>query len=451
MSIENVKVVVRMRPHSDESKFVIKTDKTMVTKQANGNKAFSFDHIFDERTSQTAIHSQLCADYLLHTLEGYNTCMFAYGQTGSGKTFTMRGNEECPGIIPLLCQDLFDALALDSISKATVTVSYFEIYNEKLIDLLGDTQPRVRENTDKTIFIQDITEFEAKNVDEVIKYLKIGDSRRSVAATKMNIESSRSHAIFNIEILQEEQDGFKRKSNLKLVDLAGSERAEATLGQEDRMKEGSKINKSLSTLGRCILQLAKNQGSKNNGLIPYRESLLTWVLKENLGGNSKTCMIACVSPIDLDESISTLRYATTAKHIKLSAKMNVEEESSVGKEELHSLKNEMKILQDELKKQSEQLSDYHELNERVEYIRKLNEYLELQFRNETTKSRSLYENWKISKLELDMLYRQVLSVMGFLSISRKDDKLGREIDLLSKDLLQFTSELDEDIVSLKLE
>lgn len=451
---ENVQVIVRVRPHQSESKFSVNAET--ISTIDGSSKAFTFDHIFDELSSQSMIHEELCSKYVLHTLEGYNACIFAYGQTGSGKTYTMRGKDTNPGIIPLICSDLFEALSLDDSIKTTVTMTYFEIYNEKIIDLLGDTAPRVREKADKKTFIQDITTFQVGTVEEVLKHLNAGDSKRSVASTRMNLESSRSHAIFNLSISQTEQDGSMRESDLKLVDLAGSERANATLGiaNGQRMKEGANINKSLSTLGRCISQLAKN----SKMLIPYRDSLLTWVLKENLGGNSKTCMIACISPIDLEESLSTLRYATTAKDIKLNAKMNeiiptvnldlaaAMEAAAASREELENVRLEMNNLQSELDSKSEQCGTYERLQERFKHINKLNDYLEVQLKKEILRSQNLHRDWKLSKIELDNIYRQLLSVMGTM-VYQNEAEVNQKanIEQLITDSSDLLLKLDTDI------
>ncbi|QEU62112.1 hypothetical protein KDRO_F00360 [Kluyveromyces lactis] len=452
---ENVQVVIRLRPAHTKTNFMVH-NQTISTVEPP-LRSFNFDHIFDTSSSQTDIPGELCSKYVLHALEGYNACIFAYGQTGSGKTYTMRGTNSNPGIIPLLCHDLFDALELDKTTVSTVSITYFEIYNEKLIDLLGDTSPRVRETNDKKTFVQDITTFKVNRVEEVLEYLSIGDSKRSVASTRMNMESSRSHAIFTLSIKQQEPDGSIRESDLKLVDLAGSERANATMGIDNgkRMKEGANINKSLSTLGRCISQLAKN--SKH--LIPYRDSLLTWVLKENLGGNSKTCMIACISPIDLEESLSTLRYATTAKEIKLRATMNeivpninedmkaAVEAAASSRKELEILKLEMSSLQSEYNIKSEQWKTHEKLLDRFNHITKLNDYLENQLTNEITKSQSLQNENKLSRLEMSNVQTALLGVVGALFSNNIHDTKIMEATKLVSDFDDFVSRLDDDIAS----
>lgn len=452
---ENVQVVVRVRPIERATKF--KVEKNTISTLNNPVKSYTFDHVFDESSTQKEIHSELCSRYVLHTLEGYNTCIFAYGQTGSGKTYTMRGSDTTPGIIPLVCHDLFEALSLDQSTISTVDITYFEIYNEKLIDLLGETSPRVRENNEKKTFIQGITKFRVNRVEEILHYLSTGDSKRSVASTRMNLQSSRSHAIFTLSIKQTEPDGSVRESDLKLVDLAGSERAKATIGIDDgkRMKEGANINKSLSTLGRCISHLAKN--SKN--ITPYRDSLLTWVLKENLGGNSKTCMIACISPSDLDETMSTLRYATTAKEIKLNAKMNeikpndneemraVMEAAATNRKELENLKAEMSNLQSEYNIKSEQWKTHEKLLERFNHINKLNDYLEDQLRNEISKVKLLQREYQISKSEIKTAYGALTGVLSALREPNPSSNKVFGLESLISDISEFVLQLDSDISS----
>ncbi|CDO92050.1 unnamed protein product [Kluyveromyces dobzhanskii CBS 2104] len=453
---ENVQVVVRVRPTNKKTCFQVQS-QTIKTLEPPV-KSFNFDHIFDESSSQTDLQAELCSKYVLNALEGYNACIFAYGQTGSGKTYTMRGGTANPGIIPLICEELFEALELDNTTVSTVTITYFEIYNEKLIDLLGDTSPRVREANDKKTFVQDITTFRVNRVEEVLEYLSVGDVKRSVATTRMNMESSRSHAIFTLSIKQKEPDGSIRESDLKLVDLAGSERANATLGIDNgrRMKEGSNINKSLSTLGRCISQLAKN----SKLLIPYRDSLLTWVLKENLGGNSKTCMIACISPTDLEETLSTLRYATTAKDIKLSAIMNeivpnvnedmkaAIEAAAKSRKELELLRAEMSLLQSEHNTKSEQWKTHEKLLEGFKHVTKLNDFLENQLKHEISKSRDLQRENKISRLDKNNTQDALLRIVGALFVEHTRSPKSVTIDNLVSDLDDFIIQLDNDISSI---
>ncbi|KAL8971629.1 MAG: hypothetical protein Q9197_003177 [Variospora fuerteventurae] len=316
-------------------------------------KKFTFDNSFwshnteDEHYAhQEDIYNALGEEFLDHNFEGYHTCIFAYGQTGSGKSYTMMGTPTNPGLIPRTCEDLFQRIE-SSVSpnvSYTVRVSYFEVYNEHVRDLLGP-QPRssdhhsfylkIRESPTEGPYIKDLTDLPVKNYHELLRCMRLGDSNRTTASTKMNDTSSRSHAVFTIILKQIHHDlatdsTTERLARIRLVDLAGSERAKATEATGARLREGSNINKSLTTLGRVIAALADPKHSRvHNGgktrskdVVPYRDSILTWLLKDSLGGNSKTAMIACIAPSDYDETLSTLRYADQAKHIRTRAIVN---------------------------------------------------------------------------------------------------------------------------------
>ena len=315
-------------------------------------KNFTFDNSFwshepsDEHYAhQEDIYNALGEEFLDHNFEGYHTCIFAYGQTGSGKSYTMMGTHEQPGLIPRTCEDLFQRIE-SSISphiSYTVRVSYFEVYNEHVRDLLATPRPsssnpyylKIRESPTEGPYVKDLTDMPVKNYAELLRYMRLGDNNRTTASTKMNDTSSRSHAVFTIMLKQIHHDLLtdsttERLARIRLVDLAGSERAKATEATGARLREGSNINKSLTTLGRVIAALADpRHGRVHNGgktrskdVVPYRDSILTWLLKDSLGGNSKTAMIACIAPSDYDETLSTLRYADQAKHIRTRAIVN---------------------------------------------------------------------------------------------------------------------------------
>ena len=315
-------------------------------------KNFTFDNSFwshepsDEHYAhQEDIYNALGEEFLDHNFEGYHTCIFAYGQTGSGKSYTMMGTHEQPGLIPRTCEDLFQRIE-SSISphiSYTVRVSYFEVYNEHVRDLLANPRPssnnpyylKIRESPTEGPYVKDLTDMPVKNYAELLRYMRLGDNNRTTASTKMNDTSSRSHAVFTIMLKQIHHDLLtdsttERLARIRLVDLAGSERAKATEATGTRLREGSNINKSLTTLGRVIAALADpRHGRVHNGgktrskdVVPYRDSILTWLLKDSLGGNSKTAMIACIAPSDYDETLSTLRYADQAKHIRTRAIVN---------------------------------------------------------------------------------------------------------------------------------
>ncbi|KAH9509084.1 Kinesin-like protein kif16b [Bulinus truncatus] len=301
-------------------------------------REFTFDHSFwsvDENdahyVTQEMVFSSLGEDVVQSAFDGYNICIFAYGQTGSGKTHTMMGTEDDPGLIPRYCQALFSRLS-DNSSSYQIHVSYLEIYNEKVRDLLKNVNSnfsksthnlRVREHPRDGPYVQDLSKHSVITYEALVNLMKKGNNNRTTASTNMNDVSSRSHAIFTITFTQARYlDGLpsERQSKINLVDLAGSERADASGATGIRLKEGGSINKSLVSLGNVISLLAERSEMGSRGkhtFIPYRDSVLTWLLKDSLGGNAKTIMIATISPADVNygETLSTLRYANRAKNI----------------------------------------------------------------------------------------------------------------------------------------
>lgn len=389
----NVQVFVRVRPRvtreveQDQPLLVEMNDQTTTirpphtgspTKKTQEPKQFQFDSsLWSVDSDQKRFKSQadcfaICAQEMIeHTLNGYNTCVFAYGQTGSGKSYTMMGDSSDPGIIPRCCEDLFDkCTTMPDNCRVQMNITFFEIYNEQVRDLLGDSlNLRVRENPMTGPYVEGLQEFNIQNVDDFSKYMSLGNKNRTTGATKMNDKSSRSHAVFTITVRITEFDSneqilTERNSCLRLVDLAGSERANATGATGQRFKEGSNINKSLTTLGRVISSLTKNEKP------PFRDSTLTWLLKESLGGNSKTVMIACISPVDYDETLSTLRYASLVKKIKLDATINVVDQVATHNEELFL------ELQAEIFRLTTTLNEASTKDKLVFQLEKMNKFLE---------------------------------------------------------------------------
>eukprot|EP00053_Salpingoeca_punica_P020012 m.205913 g.205913 ORF g.205913 m.205913 type:complete len:1651 (-) comp17770_c0_seq1:288-5240(-) len=312
-------------------------------------RKFNFDYSFwstrpedSHFVDQVHVFNAVGANVLENVFQGYNACVFAYGQTGSGKSYTMMGPPDDHGLIPRLCHAIFSRIrehTSDTLSFK-VEVSYMEIYNEKVRDLLGDVNSkstlRVREHQVLGPYVEGLTKMAVKDFEQIQALMEEGNRSRTVAATNMNAESSRSHAIFLLVITQSEFDPATKRtgekvSRLSLVDLAGSERSSKTGASGARLKEGANINQSLTTLGMCIAALADMSGGKHHkkgaqaqSFIPYRDSVLTWLLKDSLGGNSKTVMIATISPAldNFEETLSTLRYADRAKRIVNHAEVN---------------------------------------------------------------------------------------------------------------------------------
>ncbi|XP_028300560.1 kinesin-like protein KIF1A isoform X8 [Gouania willdenowi] len=382
MAGASVKVAVRVRPFNSreigkESKCIIQMSGNTTTiinpKQAKDNKSFNFDYSYWSHTSpedvnyasQVQVYKDIGEEMLLHAFEGYNVCIFAYGQTGAGKSYTMMGKQDVKdqqGIIPLLCEDLFTKISdnMDNSMSYSVEVSYMEIYCERVRDLLNPKNKgnlRVREHPLMGPYVEDLSKLAVTSYNDIQDLMDSGNKARTVAATNMNETSSRSHAVFNIIFTQKRHDTdtentSEKVSKISLVDLAGSERADSTGAKGTRLKEGANINKSLTTLGKVISALAevdsgpnKNKKKKKvESFIPYRDSVLTWLLRENLGGNSRTAMVAALSPADInyDETLSTLRYADRAKQIRCNAVINEDPNNRLVRE----LKEEVSRLKD---------------------------------------------------------------------------------------------------------
>ncbi|XP_008102936.1 kinesin-like protein KIF3A isoform X2 [Anolis carolinensis] len=340
---DNVKVVVRCRPFNEREKTMcykmsVNVDEMRGTitvhKTDSSNeppKTFTFDTVFGPESKQLDVYNLTARPIIDSVLEGYNGTIFAYGQTGTGKTFTMEGVRAVPelrGIIPNSFAHIFGHIAkAEGDTRFLVRVSYLEIYNEEVRDLLGKDQTQrleVKERPDVGVYIKDLSAYVVNNADDMDRIMTLGHKNRSVGATNMNEHSSRSHAIFTITIECSEKgvDGniHVRMGKLHLVDLAGSERQAKTGATGQRLKEATKINLSLSTLGNVISALVDGKSTH----VPYRNSKLTRLLQDSLGGNSKTMMCANIGPADYnyDETISTLRYANRAKNIKNKARIN---------------------------------------------------------------------------------------------------------------------------------
>ncbi|XP_041801575.1 kinesin-like protein KIF1B isoform X6 [Chelmon rostratus] len=381
MSGASVKVAVRVRPFN--SREMSKDSKCIIQMQGNTTtitnpkapkepaKTFSFDYSYWSHTtpedpsfaSQNLVYNDIGKEMLAHAFEGYNVCIFAYGQTGAGKSYTMMGKQEegQEGIIPMLCEDLFEKINEDSNKEElsySVEVSYMEIYCERVRDLLNPKNKgnlRVREHPLMGPYVEDLSKLAVTSYTDIADLMDAGNKARTVAATNMNETSSRSHAVFTIVFTQRKHDSetdlsTEKVSKISLVDLAGSERADSTGAKGTRLKEGANINKSLTTLGKVISALAEvSKKKKKTDFIPYRDSVLTWLLRENLGGNSRTAMVAALSPADInyDETLSTLRYADRAKNIKCNAVINEDPNNKL----VRDLKDEVARLKELLRAQ----------------------------------------------------------------------------------------------------
>ncbi|KFP69509.1 Kinesin-like KIF14, partial [Acanthisitta chloris] len=355
--VRNSKVIVaaRVRPFSNREKtenslpVISMSGSETTVRNPSTNQVYTFSYDFSfwsfdkchpDFASQAMIYSTLAVPLLERAFEGYNACLFAYGQTGSGKSYTMMGFDEDRGIIPRLCEDLFNQI--EQMDKEQILyhleMSFFEVYNEKIHDLLvfkaengQKKQLRVREHPVLGPYVEGLTVNVVRSYSDIQSWLELGNKQRATAATVMNDKSSRSHSVFTlvmtqtkVEFVNEQQCDRRLTSYINLIDLAGSECCAKAQTTGERLKEGASINKSLLTLGKVISALSKQSQNGKKTFIPYRESVLTWLLKESLGGNSQTTMIATVSPAasSTEETLSTLRYAKQACSIINIAKVN---------------------------------------------------------------------------------------------------------------------------------
>lgn len=391
----SIKVALRVRPLNPkelQSKFVkpvwqiqdnVITQLHLSTGKPIASSAtmYTFDHIYDWDSQTQHIYDDFAKEIVAKTIEGFNGTIFAYGQTSSGKTHTMHGDAENIGIIPLAIADVFDTISCQQHREFLVRVSYMEIYNEVVRDLLVPQGPslKIHEDLERGVFVGDLKEEVVLSPEDVLAYMAAGEEHRHVGATNMNERSSRSHTIFRMVIESrgrstsaDDTDSAVRVSTLNLVDLAGSERSSATGAEGLRLKEGAHINKSLLTLGSVIAKLSEGQHSH----IPYRDSKLTRILQPALGGNSLTAMIATITPAAMhcEESHSTLKFASRAKKITNSAHVNeVLDDAAL----LRRYRKEISMLRDQLENQQRRTSEGSEPGDdqqrQMELLAELNE------------------------------------------------------------------------------
>uniref|UniRef100_A0A8C2V2I0 Centromere-associated protein E n=1 Tax=Chinchilla lanigera TaxID=34839 RepID=A0A8C2V2I0_CHILA len=324
-----VAVCVRLRPLSSrenelgEATHVYwKTDSNAVY-QVDGSKSFNFDRVFHNNETTKNVYEEIAVPIIDSAIQGYNGTIFAYGQTASGKTHTMMGSKDCLGVIPRAIHDIFQKIKKFPDREFLLRVSYMEIYNETITDLLCSAQKMkpliVREDINRNVYVADLTEEVVYTSEMALNWITKGEKNRHYGITKMNERSSRSHTIFRMILESREKgepsncDGSIKVSHLNLVDLAGSERAAQTGAEGVRLKEGCNINRSLFILGQVIKKLSDGQ---IGGFINYRDSKLTRILQNSLGGNAKTRIICTITPASFEETLSTLQFASTAKYMK---------------------------------------------------------------------------------------------------------------------------------------
>ncbi|XP_048160962.1 centromere-associated protein E isoform X3 [Corvus hawaiiensis] len=331
-----VTVCVRVRPliarenaSGDKVSLHWRSENNTVS-DVNGTKIFSYDRVFHSSDNTQQLYDGVAVPIIQSAVQGYNGTIFAYGQTASGKTYTMMGNEDSMGIIPKAIQHVFKIICEIPDREFLLRVSYMEIYNETITDLLCDSRKKkplgIREDVNRNTYVEDLIEEVVVAPEQVMEWIRKGERNRHYGETKMNEHSSRSHTIFRMIIESRERsdpanancDGAVMVSHLNLVDLAGSERASQTGSEGVRLKEGCNINRSLFILGQVIKKLCDDP----SGFINYRDSKLTRILQNSLGGNAKTVIICTITPVSFDETLSTLQFANTAKGMKNTPKVN---------------------------------------------------------------------------------------------------------------------------------
>uniref|UniRef100_A0A8B9JPG4 Kinesin-like protein n=1 Tax=Astyanax mexicanus TaxID=7994 RepID=A0A8B9JPG4_ASTMX len=369
-SSEAVKVVVRCRPMNEKERAAnfervvsvdVKLGQVAVRNPKGASshehpKVFTFDSVYDWNSKQIDLYDETFRPLVDSVLLGFNGTIFAYGQTGTGKTYTMEGVRNDPerrGVIPNSFEHIFTHISRSQNQQYLVRASYLEIYQEEIRDLLSKDQSRrleLKERPDTGVYVKDLSSFVTKSVREIEHVMNVGNQNRSVGATNMNEHSSRSHAIFVITIecseLGPDGENHIRVGKLNLVDLAGSERQTKTGAQGERLKEATKINLSLSALGNVISALVDGRSTH----IPYRDSKLTRLLQDSLGGNARTVMVANIGPAsyNVEETLTTLRYSNRAKNIKNKPRINEDPKDAL----LREFQEEIARLKEQLEKRS---------------------------------------------------------------------------------------------------
>ncbi|KAL5207040.1 hypothetical protein ABZP36_031475 [Zizania latifolia] len=440
---DSVKVAVNVRPLITPELLLGCTDCVTVTpgepQVQIGHHVFTYDHVYGSTGSPSSLIFEQCVHPLIDSLfRGYNATVLAYGQTGSGKTYTMgtnyTGESNCGGIIPSVMETIFKKVdAFEDDTEYLIRVSFIEIFKEEVFDLLDASHAalrldsgfvakagaptrvpiQIRETGNGGITLAGVTEAEVKTKEEMASFLARGSSSRATASTNMNSQSSRSHAIFTISIEQKKSTASDKlachdydilSSKFHLVDLAGSERAKRTGADGLRLKEGIHINRGLLALGNVISALGDEKKRKEGAFVPYRDSKLTRLLQDSLGGNSKTVMIACISPADsnAEETINTLKYANRARNIQNKAVINRDPVTA----EMQKLRSQLEKLQTELlfsRSGSAALEELQLLQQKVSLLELKNSELNHELKEKESSCEQLAQRALAAQLEKDRL------------------------------------------------
>ena len=430
--MEKINVYVRLKPTKEnESNF--KIEKSQLTNQKT-KECFSFDNIITQNTTNEELFNSLIKEDLISLFKGINISIFAYGQTSTGKTFTMKG-KNLNGIVPLSIKEIFSKLNDPLIIKPIIKVSYTEIYNETVNDLIEPSNKNleIRESLNKGVFVNNLTEILVNNSEKAIQLLNKGENNKIIAETKLNEKSSRSHTIFklNIEFVKNNK---KYSSQLNLIDLAGSENVSKAKCEGIRIKEGGNINKSLLALSNVINKLSQN----NKNFVNYRDSKLTRLLQTALGGNSKTTIICTIADDNnhYNETLNTLHFALKAKNVKTIVKINeVLDDKNKMLIENNQLKSKIKMLQQLIyeKKEKEKNNSYNNNNNYEK-----NEMFDINnnnINNSAQKSLFLEPDNKNTSQQISALEKEVLYLKQLLinNNNGKEERLS-EINSINGDL-----------------
>ncbi|KAL2091445.1 hypothetical protein ACEWY4_013708 [Coilia grayii] len=436
----NIKVLCRFRPLNQSE--IIRGDKFIPKFQGDdtvviGGKSYVFDRIFPTNTTQEQVYNSCAKQIVKDVLSGYNGTIFAYGQTSSGKTHTMEGKLHDPqnmGIIPRIAEDIFNHIfTMDENLEFLIKVSYFEIYMDKIRDLLDVTKTNlaVHEDKNRVPYVKGCTERFVSSPEEVMDVIDEGKANRHVAVTNMNEHSSRSHSIFLINIKQEHVETEQKLSGkLYLVDLAGSEKVSKTGAEGAVLDEAKNINKSLSALGNVISALA--EGSKTH--VPYRDSKMTRILQDSLGGNCRTTMFICCSPSSYNdaETKSTLMFGQRAKTIRNTASVNLELTAEQWKKKYEKEKEKSKSLRETIQKleaelnrwrNGEEVPETEQLTPGVVRLEPIEEPPVLDNSNSSIVVRISEEERQKYEEEIRKLYKQ---------LDDKDDEINQQSQLVEK-------------------
>jgi len=384
------------------------------------NHSFSFDSVFDCDASQADLYNRCARPATISVLEGYNACILAYGQTGTGKTFTIQGDSgESRGIIPRCLHDIFSYITSSPDQpRWTVHMSFLQIYNDTISDLLASGKPLALRQDGQRVLIENLSAWAVPSAAGALEIVTRGNAQRSTAQTKLNDMSSRSHAVLQVTVAHHRPDGSCRVGKLNLVDLAGSERVRVTGASGQRLQEGKSINQSLSALGNVVSAIVDARPH-----VPFRDSKLTRILEDSLGENCKFTLVVTISPASeaFAESLSTLKFAQRAKGLRARPRVNVE-----GGDEVHRELAREKALREKLEEKLKRLSGGERVNGNLEVL--LDKQKQM-LTNMTRRITSVQENVAVSQETLAVIERLEQLAIDFKPLAGELDALKKTLGI----------------------